>query len=63
MDKENCYKGNDTKDFVQILELMLHNQLPDLKEAGYKTALSRGFKAIGEQLQSVYALALSKKES
>ena len=62
-DKENCYKGNDTKDFVQILELMLHNQLPDLKEAGYKTALSRGFKAIGEQLQSVYTLALSKKES
>ena len=48
---------------MQILELMLHNQLPDLKEAGYKTALSRGFKAIGEQLQSVYTLALSKKES
>lgn len=60
-DKENCYKAKDTQEFIEEIKLILNGKLPDLTEAGYKTALSRGFKAIGEQLLEVYQLALQKK--
>lgn len=61
-DKENCYKAHDTNEFVQTLDKMMKDELPSLVEEGYKTALSRDFKAIGERLNEVYIHALSKKE-
>lgn len=61
-DKKNCYKGNDTANFVEILPKILSGELPNLSEAGYQTALSRGFKAIGQQLLNAYQVAYHKKE-
>jgi len=60
---ENCYKGDSSEEFVKTIKDILGGNLPDLTEAGYKTALSRGFKAIGEQLKEVYELALSRRKN
>lgn len=61
-DGKNCYKGKDTTDFVYLIDKFFHGELDDLTEAAYQTALSRGFKAIGENLVEVYQLALEKKQ-
>lgn len=62
VDGVNCYKGQEVDDFVHIINQMMNQQLPDLREVGYQTALSKGFKAIGQQLKEVYTLALQMKE-
>lgn len=61
-DGQNCYKANDVEAFASKIRQLVHHELKDLREAGYQTALSKGFKAIGQQLQEVYSLAYAKKE-
>lgn len=61
-DGQNCYKGKDIDTFVSIIKRLVSHELPDLSSQGYQTALSKGFKAIGQQLLSVYQLAYTKKE-
>ena len=59
-DKVNCYKGKDTQDFVYLIDCFFHHELDDLTEAGYNTALSRGFHAIGQKLKEVYLQAMER---
>lgn len=57
-DHVNCYKGKTVDDFVRLVEDVVEKRLPDLKEAGRKTAEERSIPAIGKQLKAVYELLL-----
>ena len=49
IDGENCYKRENTKEFIDFIEKFLNNEFCDLSDKGYETAQKRGFKSIGEQ--------------
>ena len=51
---QNCFKGNDVDDFVELIKKICNHQMPDLTDEGYKVAQSRSLKVIGEELKEVY---------
>lgn len=53
-DKVNCYKGKNVAEFVKIVEDVVEKRVPNLKEAGRKTAEERSIPKIGKQLRQVY---------
>lgn len=53
-DKENCYMGNGTDEFVEIINKILSGEYPSLADKGYEVAKERELKKIGEQLIDVY---------
>lgn len=60
-DTKNCYKGKSVDDFVRLVENVAERRLPDLKEAGRKTAEKRSIPTVGRQLREVYDLLLQEK--
>ena len=64
-DHVNCYKGKTVDDFVRLVQAAAEHRLPDLREAGRKTAEQRSLPLVGRQLCQVYEAALhdeSEKE-
>ena len=64
-DHVNCYKGKTVDDFVRLVQAAAEHRLPDLREAGRKTAEQRSLPLVGRQLRQVYEAALhdeSEKE-
>lgn len=59
-DGENCYKGINNDQFVEILEKCVEEKLPDTKEKGYETAKERSIEAVGQQLKHVYQSVLGQ---
>ncbi|WP_455683708.1 glycosyltransferase [Thomasclavelia sp.] len=57
----NCYKGNNVNDFVRLVEGVVEQKLPDLKEAGRITAQERSIPKIGKQLRQVYEQLINEK--
>lgn len=54
----NCYKGNDTEDFVRLIQLFFDNKLQDTTNNGYLTANEKSFAEVGKQLCKAYRLAI-----
>lgn len=50
----NCYKGNHTDDFVEIIREMINGKRPSLVEQGYLVAKERELSKIGKELLEVY---------
>lgn len=53
-DKENCYMGHDVDEFVNLIEKIIHHELPCLSEAGYEVAKKRSLLFIGQDLKKIY---------
>ena len=53
-DGVNCYKGNDTDDFVDIINKMIEGEYPSLVDQGYEVAKQRELSKIGKELLEVY---------
>ena len=53
-DKENVYMGTDISGFAKTAGSMLAGSLPDLTEAGMKTALERSLERVGAKLLEIY---------
>lgn len=60
-DTLNCYKGKSIDDFVRLVEGVAERRLPDLKEAGRKTAEKRSLSIIGKQLRHVYERSMQQE--
>lgn len=54
----NCFKGNTVDEFCELVEGVLENKLPSLKEEARVTAEKRSIPEIGKQLKEVYELVL-----
>ena len=54
VDKENCYKGNNNDEFIQLIEGVLENKLAPTIDQGYEVANQRSIKAIGIKLKGIY---------
>lgn len=50
----NCYKGNNTDDFIEIINKMITGEYPSLVEQGYEVAKQRELSKIGKELLEVY---------
>lgn len=57
-DKDNCYKGKDTQDFVEIIKNIVTGKYPSLVEQGYQVAKERELSKIGKELLDVYTEVL-----
>lgn len=55
----NCYMGDDTDDFVDLIIKIVNHEYPSLKEQGFLVAKERELKKIGKELLEVYKLTLS----
>ncbi|WP_439425885.1 glycosyltransferase family 4 protein [Oenococcus alcoholitolerans] len=62
-DGKNCYKASSIDEFDDKLNLILHDQLPDLSDAGFATAESRDVSKIGKKIKNAYQEALSLFET
>lgn len=59
VDKENCYKGKNGDDFVEIIKRMVNDEYSSLIEAGYQVAFERKLDNIGKELLDVYQKVLN----
>lgn len=59
-DKGNCYMAATNEAFVQLIDKILTEQLPDLRENGYQTARSKSIPKIGKQLKEIYEKVLKR---
>lgn len=59
-DKENCYMGATNEAFVSLIEGIMTEKLPDLRENGYQTAVEKSIPKIGEQLKEIYEEVLER---
>lgn len=50
----NCYKGNNTDDFVDIIDKMINGEYPSLVDQGFEVAKQRELSRIGKELLKVY---------
>ena len=55
----NCHMGNDSKDFILLMETIIYKESYSLANAGYEVASQRNIKEIGKQLIAVYHETLS----
>ena len=60
IDGVNVHKAKDVDDFEVKIKKVLNNELPDLTEEGYKVALSRDCKKVGEELIKIYKEVLEE---
>lgn len=51
---ENVYKGRSIDEFEFLVSGVLDGKLLDVTEAGRKTALTRSYASVGEQLKEIY---------
>lgn len=54
IDQKDVYKGKTNEDFISLIQGIIHDELPSLKEEGYKVAKKRQLLLIGKQLKEVY---------
>lgn len=52
--EKNCYMGENVYDFVDLIYKVVEKKLPDVTEAGRKTAEERSIEKIGIRLKSIY---------
>ncbi|OTN76189.1 glycosyl transferase [Enterococcus sp. 8G7_MSG3316] len=60
-ENENAYMAKDNNHFAAKIKAIVEGEMPDLTEAGYRTAQSKSIDAIGKELQTVYQQVLTKK--
>ncbi len=53
-DKENCYKGKNNDEFVELITGIVEGKLNDTSEGAYNTAKNRSIEKIGQELKVVY---------
>ena len=58
-DKENCYMGKNTSDFVSIIKKMISGEYPSLINNGYEVAKKKELSIIGKELCDVYNQVLN----
>ena len=58
-DKENCYMGKNTNDFVSIIKKMISGEYPSLINNGYEVAKKKELSIIGKELCDVYNQVLN----
>ena len=56
----HCYMGKDVDEFVDLIQKMIHNEVPNLTKAGYEVAKSRSLMVIGQDLKEVYETVLKR---
>ena len=54
VDKENCYKGCNVADFVELVQGVVEKKLPDVSEFGRKCAEERSIENVGFELKDIY---------
>ena len=59
-DQVNCYKGKTVEDFTRLVDDVVNKRLPDVSEAGRKTAEERSIPEVGKQLKAVYEEVLEQ---
>lgn len=57
-DKVNVYKAKDIDDFELKIKQILNKELPNITEEGYKLALDRDIKKVGNKLIEIYKSVL-----
>ncbi|MFV0558200.1 MAG: glycosyltransferase family 4 protein [Enterococcus sp.] len=60
--QENCYMGKSNQEFCDLIDGIVTQQLPDISQAGFKTAQKRSIQAIGQELKAVYTSVLGQDE-
>lgn len=60
-DGKHVYKATDISDFEIKIKKILNNELPSLKESGYKIAKTKDVKIVGKQLIDIYRKVLDEK--
>jgi 1,2-diacylglycerol-3-alpha-glucose alpha-1,2-glucosyltransferase len=60
-ENQNCYMGRTVDEFVQRIDDIVANRVPDLSEAGYQVAAERSIEEIGIELKEVYQNVLAEK--
>lgn len=58
---KHVYKATDISDFEIKIKKILNNELPSLKESGYKIAKTKDVKIVGKQLIDIYKKVLDEK--
>lgn len=58
-DKENCYMGKDTNEFIDIIKKMISGEYPSLVNKGYEIAMKRELSIIGKELYKIYDQVLN----
>ena len=58
-DKENCYMGRDTNEFIDIIKKMISGEYPSLVNKGYEIAMKRELSIIGKELYKIYDQVLN----
>lgn len=59
-DQINCYKGHDVQEFTRLVDDVVNRRLPDVSQAGRKTAQERSIPEIGRELKAVYELVMQE---
>lgn len=54
----DCYKASDEQGFVEMIQKMIHEEVPSLIENGYQVAKERQLDIIGQELLDVYTEVL-----
>ena len=62
VDGKNVYKAKDVNEFEEKIKKIVNKELPDVTKEGYKVALERDIKSVGEQLKGVYEYVLNMKD-
>jgi len=61
IDRQNIYKGQSLKDFINLTRGILEDDLPSLTEPGYRTVSQKSIANIGKQLKNHYKNVLAIK--
>ncbi|MDD3027875.1 MAG: glycosyltransferase [Erysipelotrichaceae bacterium] len=56
----NCHMGNDSNDFISLINDIVYNESNSLANAGYEVASQRNIKEVGKQLIAVYHETLNR---
>ena len=60
-DGKHVYKATNISDFEIKIKKILNNELPSLKESGYKISKTKDVKIVGKQLIDIYKKVLDEK--
>ncbi len=58
VDHENCYKASSNREFIYLINDMIHSDLTHLTTQGYQLAKTKSLMNIGKSLKKVYEMVL-----
>ena len=58
VDHENCYKASSNREFIYLINDMIHSDLTHLTTQGYQLAKTKSLMNIGKSLKKAYEMVL-----